>query len=164
MLGASVLAVGFASPAFATQSSGGNAPSANYNIYQGGSNTTYLMMNQLASLFNEAPGCDLASSSGTPQPLDYGCPGLNDAGTTLSAPITTTDPGSVTKKKTTVTLTSGSTSGFFANDAVSDSAGDIPAGSVIVERHEHHAVRHQQEGQGERRERQHHRDDHPGSR
>jgi hypothetical protein len=132
LLGASVLAVGFASPAFATQSSGGNAPSANYNIYQGGSNTTYLMMNQLASLFNEAPGCDLASSSGTPQPLDYGCPGLNDAGTSLSAPITTTNPGTVTKKKTTVTLTSGSTTGFFANDAVSDSAGDIPAGSVIV--------------------------------
>ena len=49
LLGASVLAVGFASPAFANQSGGGNAPSANYNIYQGGSNTTYLMMNQLAT-------------------------------------------------------------------------------------------------------------------
>ena len=84
LLGASVLAVGFASPAFATQSSGGNAASANYNIYQGGSNTTYLMMTQLSDLFNASPGCDLASSSGTAQPLDYGCPGLNDPGTTLS--------------------------------------------------------------------------------
>jgi hypothetical protein len=132
LLGASVLAVGFASPAFANESSGGNAPSANYNIYQGGSNTTYLMMNQLATLFNEAPGCDLASSSGTPQPLDYGCPGLNDPGTSLSAPITPTNPGTVTKKKTTITLTSGNTTGFFANDPVSDSAGAIAAGSVIV--------------------------------
>ena len=71
------------------QSSGGNAPSANYNIYQGGSNTTYLMMQQLADVFNQAPGCDLAASSGTAQPLDYGCPGLNgEPGTTLSTPQT----------------------------------------------------------------------------
>jgi hypothetical protein len=132
LLGASVLAVGFASPAFATASGGGNAASANYNIYQGGSNTTYLMMSQLADLFNESPGCDLASLSGTPQPLDYGCPGLNDAGSTLSHAISTSVTGTVTKKSTTVTLTTGSTSGFFANDAVSDSAAAIPAGSVIT--------------------------------
>src|SRR5271154_3174477 len=96
LLGASAMALGFAAPALATQSSGGNAASANYNIYQGGSNTTYLMMQQLANLFNQAPGCDLASLSGTAQPLDYGCPGLNDAGTTLSAPQATTVTGTVT--------------------------------------------------------------------
>ncbi len=131
LLGASVLAVGFASPAFATQSSGGNAASANYNIYQGGSNTTYLMMTQLSNLFNEAPGCDLAASSGTAQPLDYGCPGLNgEPGTTLSKPITSTVTGSTTKKSKTVTVSS--STGFFANDAVTDSAGAIPAGTIIT--------------------------------
>ena len=131
LLGASALAVGFASPALAAASSGGNAPSANYNIYQGGSNTTYLMMQQLADVFNQAPGCDLASSSGTAQPLDYGCPGLNgEPGTTLSTPQTATVTGTVTKASKTVTVSS--TTGFFANDAVSDSAGAIPAGSVIT--------------------------------
>jgi ABC-type phosphate transport system substrate-binding protein len=85
LVGASVLAVGFASPAFATQSSGGNTQSKNYNIVSGGSNTTYLMMTSLSNLFNESPGCDLASASGTPQPLDYGCPGVNgEVGTTQS--------------------------------------------------------------------------------
>jgi hypothetical protein len=131
LLGASALAVGFASPALAAQSSGGNAPSANYNIYQGGSNTTYLMMQQLADVFNQAPGCDLAASSGTAQPLDYGCAGLNgEPGTTLSTPQTTTVTGTVTKGSKTVTVSS--TTGFFANDAVSDSAGAIPTGSVIT--------------------------------
>jgi hypothetical protein len=75
-LGASALAVGFASPAFASQPSGGNTAAKNYLIIQGGSNTTYLMMQALSSVFNQAPGCDLATASGT-QPLDYGCPGLN---------------------------------------------------------------------------------------
>jgi ABC-type phosphate transport system substrate-binding protein len=83
-VGASVLAVGFASPAFATQSTGGNTTAKNYNIVAGGSNTTYLMMTALSNLFNEAPGCDLAAASGSTQPLDYGCPGINDQGTTLS--------------------------------------------------------------------------------
>lgn len=76
IVGASALAIGFASPAFATSPSGGNATSQNYNIYQGGSNTTYLMMQALSDTFNQAPGCDLATASGT-QALDYGCPGLN---------------------------------------------------------------------------------------
>ena len=42
--------------------------------------------------------------------------------------------GTVVKKKTTITLTTGTTTGFFANDAVSDAggAGVIPAGSIIT--------------------------------
>ena len=84
---------------------------------QGGAATTYLMEQQLADLFNASPGCDLASSSGTAQPLDLGCPGLNDPGTTLSHAQTTAVTGTVTKKKTTVTVTSGTTTGFFTNDA-----------------------------------------------
>ena len=40
--------------------------------------------------------------------------------------------GTVTKKKTTITLTTGTTTGFFANDAVSDSAAAIPKGAVIT--------------------------------
>jgi hypothetical protein len=130
LLGASALAVGFASPALAAQSGGGSAPSLNYNIYQGGSNTTYLMMQQLADVFNQAPGCDLASLTNTAQPLDYGCPGLNDAGTTLSAPQSTTVTGTVTSGSKTITAVS-STTGFVANEGVSDAAGDIPAGTKI---------------------------------
>ncbi len=131
LLGASALAVGFASPALAAQSSGGNAPSANYNIYQGGSNTTYLVMEQLSVLFNESPGCDMVASANTPEPLDYGCAGLNgEPGTTLSHPIVTTVTGSTTKKSKTVTVSS--STGFFANDAVSDTAGAIPNGAIIT--------------------------------
>ncbi len=130
LLGACLGVAGFASPALATQSTGGNSGSAQYNIYQGGSATTYQMEQQLADLFNAAPGCDLAASSGTAQPLDYGCPGLNgEPGTTLSHPTTTTVTGAVTKKSKTVTVSS--STGFFPNDAVSDSAGAIPAGTVI---------------------------------
>src|ERR1700722_6192409 len=131
LLGASALAVGFASPALAVASSGGNAASANYNIYQGGSNTTYLMMQQLADVFNQAPGCDLASSSGTAQPLDYGCPGLNDPGTTLSAPQSTSVTGNVTNASKTVSSVSPGTTGFAINEAVSDTAGDIPNNTGI---------------------------------
>jgi hypothetical protein len=76
IVGASALAIGFASPALATSPGGGNTTSQNYNIFQGGSNTTYLMMQALGDVFNQAPGCDLATASGT-QALDYGCPGLN---------------------------------------------------------------------------------------
>jgi hypothetical protein len=131
LLGACLGVAGFASPALATQSTGGNSGSAPYDILQGGSATTYQMLQQLADIFNAAPGCDLAASSGTAQALDFGCPGLNgEPGTTLSHPQTTTVTGTVTKKSTTVTVSS--TTGFFANDAVSDSSGAVPAGSVIT--------------------------------
>jgi hypothetical protein len=130
LLGASVLAVGFASPAFATASSGGNDASANYNIYQGGSNTTYLMMQQLADLFNQAPGCDLAVVSGKIQPLDYECP---STGSSLSVPITTTATGATKKKSETVDLNAATTNAnIFANDPISDSSHAIKAGTVVT--------------------------------
>ena len=84
LLGACLGIAGFASPALAAQSTGGNAALAPYNIVQGGSATTYPLLQQVADLFNAAPGCDLTASSGTAQALDLGCPGLNDPGTTLS--------------------------------------------------------------------------------
>jgi hypothetical protein len=88
LLGVVALVAGMAGPAAAAGSdtgpTGGNNASGNYNIYQGGSNTTYLMMNGLAALFNESPGCDL-SSAASQQPLDYGCPGVNDLGGSLSS-------------------------------------------------------------------------------
>ena len=104
---------------------------------QGGSATTYPLLQQVADLFNAAPGCDLASSSGTPQALDLGLPGperpRDDA---VARAQTTAVTGTVTKKKTTITLTSGTTTGFFANDAGERSrgAGAIPAGAVISQR------------------------------
>jgi hypothetical protein len=87
LLGAVALVAGIAGPAYGAGSdtgpTGGNNASGNYNIYQGGSNTTYIMMNGLATLFNESPGCDLSSFS-SQQPLDYGCPGINDLGGSYS--------------------------------------------------------------------------------
>ncbi len=91
LLGASALAVGFASPAFAAQSvNNGNADNANaqnYFVVQGGSQAAYGAMVAEADLFNSAPGCDLVGINGTTaataQPLDYGCPGLGtESGTT----------------------------------------------------------------------------------
>lgn len=77
------LILGLAGPAYASGSltgpTGGNAASGNYNIFEGGSNTTYLMMTALSNLFNESPGCDLAAASGSVQPLNYACPGISNA-------------------------------------------------------------------------------------
>ena len=60
--GASALALGVASPAFAAQSvNNGNADNANARnniVVMGGSNTTYLVMEGLSVVFNEATGCD----------------------------------------------------------------------------------------------------------
>ena len=59
LLGASALAVGFASPAFAAQSvNNGNADNANaenYLVVQGGSEAAYGAMVAEASLFNSGP-------------------------------------------------------------------------------------------------------------
>ncbi len=130
LLGACLGVAGFASPALATQSTGGNSGSAQYDILQGGSATTYQMLQQLADIFNAAPGCDLAASSGTAQGLDFGCPGLNgEPGITVSHPQVSSVSGTVTKKVKTITVSS--STGFFPNDAVSDSGGAIPAGAVI---------------------------------
>ncbi len=111
IVGASVLAVGFASPAFAAQSvnngNGGNTNADNYLIVQGGSNTTYLLMQQEADLFNTAPGCNLVGS-GSPgaQPLDYGCPGYNDTeGTAASAETTAQFTATFTAGVKKITLT-----------------------------------------------------------
>ncbi len=105
IVGASALAVGFASPAFAAQNvnngNAGNANAQNYLVVQGGSNTAYLVMQAEANIFNQAPGCDLAGQSGADQPLDYGCPGLNGEEGTAQ-------PAAGTIAFTGVTLTAGS--------------------------------------------------------
>ena len=112
IVGASALAVGFASPAFAAQSvnngNGGNTNADNYLIVQGGSNTAYLMMQAEADIFNQAPGCDLVGAGGTDaQPLDYGCPGYTDSqGVVASSATVTTFTGvSVTNAFKTIHLT-----------------------------------------------------------
>ena len=106
VVGASALVVGFASPAFAgnqgvNNGNADNAPAQNYLVVEGGSNTTYLVMQALSDIFNRAPGCDLVGQAGADQPLDYGCAGLNgDQGTPQPAAQTTAFTG--------VTLTAGS--------------------------------------------------------
>ncbi len=81
IVGASALALGVASPAFAAQNvNNGNADNANAQnniVVMGGSNTTFLVMSDLSELFNKATGCDTVGVSPDEQPLDYGCPGLN---------------------------------------------------------------------------------------
>ncbi len=134
LVGASALAIGFASPAFAFSPqvpTGGNANSANNLIVMGGSNTTYLMMQALSDIFNQAPGCDLVASSGSTQPLDYGCPGLNgEAGTTLSHDVVTNVTASITSGSKTVTNVSPGTSGLLKFNVVSGTG--IPAGDTIA--------------------------------
>jgi hypothetical protein len=80
-VGAAALAIGFASPALAAQNiNNGNAANAkaqNYIAVQGGSNTTYLVMQGLSTLFDEATGCDTVGQSSAEQPLNYACAGLN---------------------------------------------------------------------------------------
>jgi hypothetical protein len=132
LVGASALAIGFASPAFAfspTVPTGGNANSANTLIVMGGSNTTYLMMQQLSDVFNQAPGCDLAAAGTSTQPLDYGCPGLNgEAGNTLSHDVVTNITGDTTSGSTSVTNVS-SLTGILAGESISGTG--IPAGDTI---------------------------------
>jgi hypothetical protein len=133
LIGASALAIGFAAPAMAFSPqvpTGGNANSANNLIVMGGSNTTYLMMQALSDIFNQAPGCDLAAATNTTQPLDYGCAGLNgEAGTSLSNDITTNVTGNVTSGSKTITNVS-PTTGLLAFEAISGSG--IPAGDTIA--------------------------------
>lgn len=156
IVGASALAVGFAAPAFAAQNvNNGNASNANaqnYVVVQGGSNTTWALMSAEASLFNTAPGCDIVgvnntTSIGGIQPLDYGCPGMeNEAGTGVdqgsaqTAAATATCTGNVTNafKKVldsscvqTGTTTAVPQSSFGPGDQVTDSAGDIPTADPV---------------------------------
>ncbi len=134
LVGASALAIGFAAPAFAftpTVPTGGNANSANELIVMGGSNTTYLMMQALSDIFNQAPGCDLATATNTTQPLDYGCAGLNgEAGSTLSNDVVTNVTGNVKSGSTKVSNVSPGTTGILKFNAISGTG--IPAGDTVA--------------------------------
>jgi hypothetical protein len=138
LVGASVLAVGFASPAFATGSltgpTGGNAPSQNYNIIEGGSETTYTMMTQLSNLFNEAPGCDLVPNGGT-KPLDYGCAGVVgvDSGTGGAPGTNVTTTASATTNSGSKNVTIGTTlpTGVASGEAFTDADGAFAGGATI---------------------------------
>ncbi len=143
IVGASALALGFASPALAAQNvnngNAGNANAQNYLIVEGGSNTAYLLMQSEASLFNASPGCDLVgmtSGTGTTgeQPLDYGCPGLNgEVGTAQGAATSFNFTGQAvtTGNKKYVLGAAATTDGVEAGDLVYDSAGDIPLGDPV---------------------------------
>ncbi len=74
LVGAGGLGVALAVPASAAP-----VPANNNLIIMSGSNTTYLMMNALSTLFNESPGCNLTATAGTTQYLDFRCAG-NDTG------------------------------------------------------------------------------------
>jgi len=137
LVGASALAIGFASPALAAGTvqtpTGGTDTSVNYNIIQGGSNTTYLMMTQMANLFNESPGCDLAAVSGQPQPLDLGCPGLGTepGSSSLSHQVTTAFTGAPVSGSKKVVFTS-TTNLLTGMTVVSDTGHALPVGDVIT--------------------------------
>jgi len=79
VVGASLITVAMAVPAGATTVAPGNTV-----LNEGGSQTTYLMMQQLSDLYNSAPGCQLLTASGNNQELDYDC----------AASYSTAEPGS----------------------------------------------------------------------
>lgn len=138
LAGASLLALGIASPAFAAQNvNNGNADNAtaqNYLITEGGAQASYGLMLAEANIFNQAPGCDLLSLSGSEQALDYGCPGLNSEVGLTQAPAQTVP-------LTGVAITSGSKkfviSGAVGNTnigpgtLVTDNAGVIPVADPV---------------------------------
>jgi ABC-type phosphate transport system substrate-binding protein len=72
-LGMSAMLLSIAVPAGAASTT---SPAQNKVLLDGGSNTTYTMMQQLSDLFNAAPGCDLLGTNppATTQNLDYSCP------------------------------------------------------------------------------------------
>ncbi|HTU37572.1 MAG TPA: hypothetical protein VMF35_06110 [Acidimicrobiales bacterium] len=138
LVGASALAIGFASPALAAQNvNNGNADNANaqnYLVVQGGSNTAYLLMQAESDIFNQSPGCDLAGqASPNAQPLDYGCPGLNgEQGAAQPAGLTVTATANITagSKKFVASSLAGNTN-IGPGALITDSAGVIPAGDVV---------------------------------
>ncbi len=136
--GASMAVIGFASPALAAQNvNNGNADNANaqnYIVTEGGAQTSYGLMLQESDLFNQAPGCDLQSLSGSEQPLDYGCPGLNGEAGLAQTPAETVPFSAVAitsgAKKFTLTGAVGN-SDLGSGDLVTDSAGVIPVADPI---------------------------------
>jgi ABC-type phosphate transport system substrate-binding protein len=68
------LAVSVPAGAITPDPSAGNTPAGNLNINGGGSNTTYIMMQQLSDLYSTAPGCNLVTQSSSAQQLNYECP------------------------------------------------------------------------------------------
>ncbi len=86
-ISASLLTVSAAVMGFAGPAGAATVPNQNHLIFQGGSETTYDMMTQLAEDFNQSPGCDIVAIAGQTQNLDYRCanpqnpdPGLNGLG------------------------------------------------------------------------------------
>ncbi len=149
IVGASALAVGFASPAFAAQSVNNgrtDQPNAqNYIVVQGGSNTAYGVMSAEAALFNSAPGCDLvgqnSSAPAEAQPLDYGCPGMGtesgttEAGTAQSGATVATYSADISASGLkSITLTGGSVpfSDLSDGDQVTDNGGVIPTADPLT--------------------------------
>jgi hypothetical protein len=137
IVGASALAIGFASPALAAQNvnngNGDNANAQNYIVVEGGAETSYTLMQSIATVFNEAPGCDLQSLSGTEQPLDYGCPGLNgEEGTEQTAAQTESGTASVTAGSTTIKFSAAPATALAIGDQLSDSDSAIPLGDPIT--------------------------------
>ncbi len=137
IVGASALALGVASPAFAAQNvNNGNADNANAQnniVVMGGSNTTFLVMSDLSELFNKATGCDTVGVSPDEQPLDYGCPGLNgEPGEAQPAALTenfTVNVAAGTKK---LTLSGSGLTNLGSGDQLTDSAGVIPVADPLT--------------------------------
>ena len=138
LVGASALAIGFASPALAAQNvnngNAGNANAQNAIVVEGGAQASYQLMLAEADIFNQAPGCDLAGLSGTEQPLDYGCPGLNgEPGLTQTPSTTVPFSGVAVTAGSKKFLLSGLTAGdnVQIGDQVTDSGGAIPVADPI---------------------------------
>jgi hypothetical protein len=136
ILGVSALAIGVASPAFAAQNvNNGNADNANaqnYLIVESGAAVSYQLMLAESNIFNQAPGCDLISVSGSEQPLDFGCPGLNGEAGVTQAPAQTTSFSDVTVTSGSKKVKVSSGTGLEVGDQLTDSQGVIPVADPIT--------------------------------
>ena len=136
ILGVSALAIGVASPAFAAQNvNNGNADNANAQndlIVESGAAVSYQLMLAESNIFNQAPGCDLISVSGSEQPLDFGCPGLNGEAGVTQAPAQTTSFTDVTVTSGSKKVKVSSAPGLEVGDQLTDSQGVIPVADPIT--------------------------------
>ncbi len=67
-VGATLIGLALAVPAGASTVAAGNTV-----LNEGGSQTTYQMMQQLSDLYNSSPGCQLLTASSSNQELNYAC-------------------------------------------------------------------------------------------
>jgi ABC-type phosphate transport system substrate-binding protein len=79
LLGATVMGTLVVSATLAGPAGAALTPPANNLVVGSGAQVTYNVMQQLDTLFNNAPGCALIATGSQSQPLDFSCPSSSNA-------------------------------------------------------------------------------------